>query len=239
MVARATSLSCGVSAISAFCWLTTQIPLHNQLPSRCHSHKASYSNLFRKLVAMATLLSTCGPPSSTWFLGHIRAHNPNGISIGSALFAQMTVECPYTLQWYTLSPKNCPFPWGIWTPSNLHGSAPRQCAHMGGHIGVTWRILLNRPLRRQCGLLSNYFDHLLLWSSWLSSSLSWLLYCAGAGKAKLLPYVFSSVFTGFNNFLRNWLMVKSSYPCSLWLHHLWSILSINEGKLQNLQFSAA
>jgi len=26
-------------------------------------------------------------------------HNPNGILIGSAVFVQMTAECPYTLQW--------------------------------------------------------------------------------------------------------------------------------------------
>jgi len=32
-------------------------------------------------------------------IGPIRAHNPNGISIGSAVFAQLTEECPYTLQW--------------------------------------------------------------------------------------------------------------------------------------------
>jgi len=42
-----------------------------------------------------------GPPSNTWFLGSdaIRAHNPSGISIGSNVFAQITAECPYTLQW--------------------------------------------------------------------------------------------------------------------------------------------
>jgi len=58
-----------------------------------------------------------GPPSNTWFLGTIRAHKPNGISIGSAVFAQMTAECPYTLQW------DAPFPLkialsheGIWIP---------------------------------------------------------------------------------------------------------------------------
>jgi len=38
-------------------------------------------------------------PHLTHFLGPIRAHNPNGISVGSAVFAQMTAECPYTLQW--------------------------------------------------------------------------------------------------------------------------------------------
>jgi len=34
----------------------------------------------------------------------VRLHNPNGISIGSAFFAQMTTECPYTLQWDAPSP---------------------------------------------------------------------------------------------------------------------------------------
>ena len=48
----------------------------------------------------------------TRFLGPIQAHNPNSISTGSAIFEQMTAECPYTLQWdgpFTL--QNCPFPW--------------------------------------------------------------------------------------------------------------------------------
>jgi len=58
-----------------------------------------------------------GPPCKTRFLGPIGAHRPNGISIGSAVFPQTTVECPYTLQWDAHSPpKICPFPWGIWTP---------------------------------------------------------------------------------------------------------------------------
>jgi len=62
------------------------------------------------MVAMATSLSTSGP-HLTRFLRPIRAHNPNDISIGSVVFAQMTAECPYTrtLQW------DAPFPWGIWT----------------------------------------------------------------------------------------------------------------------------
>jgi len=38
-------------------------------------------------------------PSNTWLLGHIWAHNPNGVLIDSAVFAQMTAEYPYTLQW--------------------------------------------------------------------------------------------------------------------------------------------
>jgi len=45
-----------------------------------------------------------------------RVHNPNGTSIGSAVFAQMTVECPYALQWFACFPlKIAPSHVGIWT----------------------------------------------------------------------------------------------------------------------------
>jgi len=37
-------------------------------------------------------------PSNTRFLGPIQAHNPDSISIVSAVFAQLTAECPYKLQ---------------------------------------------------------------------------------------------------------------------------------------------
>jgi len=41
-----------------------------------------------------------------------RAHNPNGISIRSAVFAQYTAKCPRTSQWAALSPtQNGPFSW--------------------------------------------------------------------------------------------------------------------------------
>jgi len=39
-----------------------------------------------------------GPPFNTWFTEPTRAPKPNGISIGSAVFAQLTAESPYTLQ---------------------------------------------------------------------------------------------------------------------------------------------
>ena len=42
----------------------------------------------------------------------IGAHNPNGILIGSAVFAQLTAECPYSLQW------DAPFPLKI---ASSHG----------------------------------------------------------------------------------------------------------------------
>jgi len=34
----------------------------------------------------------------------MRAHNPKDTSIGSAVFAGMTAECPYTLQWFACFP---------------------------------------------------------------------------------------------------------------------------------------
>ena len=55
-------------------------------------------------------------PSNTCFLGPARVHNPNIISIGSAVFAQLMAECCYTLQ------QAAPFPLII-TPSH-GGSGP-------------------------------------------------------------------------------------------------------------------
>jgi len=47
-------------------------------------------------------------PSNTWFLGSTQILNPNGISIRSAVFAQMTVEYAYTLQWAAPPPQIAP-----------------------------------------------------------------------------------------------------------------------------------
>ena len=75
--------------------------------------KPVIANCIPKLVAMATCLSTYGPPSNTI----PAAHNPNGIPIGSAVFAQTTVGCSYILQWDAHSPPIiCPFPWGDLDP---------------------------------------------------------------------------------------------------------------------------
>jgi len=65
-----------------------------------------------------------GPASNTCFLGPTQVHNLNGISIGSAIFAQMTAQCPYTVQWATPSPlKIAPsHPMGDVNPHLIHGS---------------------------------------------------------------------------------------------------------------------
>jgi len=66
----------------------------------------------------------------------------------------------------TAEPIDLPFDlWTWWTEGNTSSiifARWRQCAHMGGHIGTTWRLQLNRPSTAKCGLMSNYFDHSLL-----------------------------------------------------------------------------
>ena len=63
-----------------------------------------------------------GPPSNTWFLGPIQTQNPNGIWIDSAVFAQITAECPCTLQWAAPSHlKIAPFHRGV-DPRLIRGS---------------------------------------------------------------------------------------------------------------------
>jgi len=50
------------------------------------------------------------------------SHNQNGISISSPVFAQMTAECPYTLQCDApFLPQNCPSHGGF-RPHLTHGS---------------------------------------------------------------------------------------------------------------------
>jgi len=128
-----------VQGIGLICILSADHsnPLHIQLPSRYRPHKASLliAILVPKLVAMATSLSTAGPPSrpNTRFLGPIPAHNPNGISIGSAVFAQMTAEWPYTLQCGAPFPSKLSIPMGgIWTPSNTWFLGPIRVPNPNG-----------------------------------------------------------------------------------------------------------
>jgi len=62
-----------------------------------------------------------GPPSNTWFFGPIWAHSPNGISIDSAVFAQMSAECPYTMG-CPIPPSKLPLPMGDLDPHLIRGS---------------------------------------------------------------------------------------------------------------------
>jgi len=110
---RQRPLRCEVSAISEICRPTTQTPLHNQLPIvAIVLTKPVIAILIPKLVAVATYLSTCGFPSNTWFLGPIRAHNPNGISIGSAVLHRWPQSVPILYHGTLFSPSKLPFPYG-------------------------------------------------------------------------------------------------------------------------------
>ena len=82
-------------------------------------HKAASSPHMCSSIVFARLRRQCALPSNTCFLGPTRYHTPNGISMGSAVFVQLTAEGPYTLQWTDPSPpqKKCPFPREIWTQS--------------------------------------------------------------------------------------------------------------------------
>ena len=94
-----------------------------------------------KMVAMATSLSTAGPPSNTWLLGRIGAHKPNSISVGSHVFGQGTAACPYTLQWDALPPQNSPFPRGDLDPHIICGSV--RMPESSTQITDVWRIELH------------------------------------------------------------------------------------------------
>jgi len=59
---------------------------------------------------------------NTWCFRPIRVHNPNGTSIGSAVFAQMTAECLYTLQWFVCFPSKLPLPMLASGPHLIRGS---------------------------------------------------------------------------------------------------------------------
>jgi len=110
--------------------------------------KSVIANCVPKLVGMATSLSTYGPPSNNWFLWPIRAHNPNGIPIGSAVFAQTTVD--FTMG-RPFSPKNLPLPMGgSGPPSNTWFPGPTQVLNpKGSSIGAAFFAGLTSVTDRQ------------------------------------------------------------------------------------------
>jgi len=126
--------------------------LSNCLVAIVHT-KPVNSNSSPKIGSIATSLSTYGPPSNTWFLWPIRAYNPNSILIGSTVFAQMSVECPYTLLGTPIPPSkllplymggsgppsNTRFLWStrVLNPNGI--SSLDQCSHFTGLTSVTDR----------------------------------------------------------------------------------------------------
>ena len=67
--------------------------------------------------------------------GSMWAHNANGTSIGSAVFSQMTAECPYTLQWFVCFPLEIvPSHVGIRTSCNTWFIGPTRVRNANGNL---------------------------------------------------------------------------------------------------------
>ena len=64
----------------------------------------------------------CTPPNNGFIDGSTRVQIQNGISTGSAIFAQLMAERHYTLQWATLSPSKLPLPMVESGPHRIHDS---------------------------------------------------------------------------------------------------------------------
>jgi len=69
----------------------------------------------------------------------MRAHNPNGTSIGSAVFALMTAECLYCLQWFACFPSKLPLPMLASGPHVIRGSLdpPESRSNANGNLIVS------------------------------------------------------------------------------------------------------
>ena len=76
----------------------------------------------------------CAPLRNIWFLWPTPLSIPKCIPIGTAIFAQLAAEGPYTLQW-PFSPSKLPLHVGIWTQSNAQFLWPtRACPHPKRHL---------------------------------------------------------------------------------------------------------
>ena len=74
-------------------------------------------------------------PSNTRFTAPTRVFNPNGISIGSAIFAQTTTECLYTLQWDAPPPLKIAFSHvAFGPPSNTWFPGPTRVLNSKGIV---------------------------------------------------------------------------------------------------------
>ena len=67
----------------------------------CAAHGRVWSEMSGHALPLTIAPSHGGSesPYNTWLLVPARLNTPNGISIGLAVYAQLTVDSPYTLQW--------------------------------------------------------------------------------------------------------------------------------------------
>jgi len=74
----------------------------------------------------------CAPPCNTCLLWPTWAHNPNGILVGSAVFAQLMAQCSRACMVMSFPTKNYPFAWGFGPPSNTCFLWPSQVHNSNG-----------------------------------------------------------------------------------------------------------
>jgi len=86
-----------------------------------HGRKSIYFTNGRPFLQNCHFSWGSGPPSNLLFLGPVRAHNPNGITIGSAVFCidDRRVSINFTMSRPFPRPQNCPF---HLDPHLIHGS---------------------------------------------------------------------------------------------------------------------
>ena len=108
-------------------------------------------------------------PSNT-ILGPTPAQNPNCTSIGSAVFAQMTAECPYALQWFArFLLKIAPHHGGLdpmipW--AHLCPQPKRQLDRCNRFAGVVWLTGMTEiPSQRPYSTRSVTIDRMYIWST--------------------------------------------------------------------------
>jgi len=122
-----------------------------------------------------------GPPSNTWFLGPIWAHNPNGISIGWAVFCTDDRRVIIFYNGTPLFPSKLPLSMGDLDPHLIHGSlgplessttqTPFQFVHcsaaFAGLTSVTdWQTMLLGRLTIGCIYVSSTV-------MWLNNKRQW------------------------------------------------------------------
>jgi len=96
--------------------------------------------------------------SKTCFLGPTQVHTPNGISIGSAVFAKLTAGSVYTLQWASPFPSKLPLRiGGSGLPSDTWFLGPNQVHNphgisIGSAVFAKHTIMTDRQTDRQTTL---------------------------------------------------------------------------------------
>jgi len=106
-------------------WSSTQMASLKLFSYLCtaHGRTSLYFTMGRSFpLKIAPSHGGISTQSNTRFLGLLQAKNPNGISIGSAVFAQFTAECPYFTIGRPFSSSKVPLPTGDLDPHLIYGS---------------------------------------------------------------------------------------------------------------------